>query len=152
MWGGRARLWQPVCEASLSARYLLALEWLVETDNLDGQPTQMAVALSTSSCSDFGHSFASLQFSHKKGHYPLDFEGGHPDHPHHGFPFISGEGYPGTPAILWNRKSRTPPSLPSLSAFSGGGDNGPFCERIGVMQTSAQNPNMRWCSGQLQSG
>ena len=51
-------------------RYLLAHEWLVEIDDLDGQPTQMAVALSTTSCSDFGHSFASLQFSHKKGHCP----------------------------------------------------------------------------------
>ena len=65
MWGGRARPWQPVCEASLSARYHLALEWLVATD-LDGQP-HIAVVLSTTSCSDFGQLFASLQFSHKKG-------------------------------------------------------------------------------------
>ena len=51
-------------------RYLLAHEWLVEIDDLDGQPTQMAVVLSTTSCLESGHSFASLQFSHKKAHYP----------------------------------------------------------------------------------
>ena len=42
----------------------------METDNLNGQPTQIAVVLSTTPFSDFGHSFASLQFSHKKVHYP----------------------------------------------------------------------------------
>ena len=77
----------PVCEASLSARSHRALEWLVATDNLDGEATQIAVVLSTTSCSDFGHSFASLLFSHKRAITPPPFllppcpaEMSHPGH------------------------------------------------------------------------
>ena len=71
MWSGHTRLWQPVCEAGLSVKTSPCARILVEIDDLDGQPTQIAVALSTTSCSDFGHSFASLQFSHKKLITPL---------------------------------------------------------------------------------